>query len=105
LNKREIIRKKLRYSLADIILPCIKTKNHENFKIFYNFQRWVDSALSIDVILNKIMQIDIIKENYKEIIEFNSRSNDNLNYSMKESLSVIEKEITRKENFINNYLK
>lgn len=60
-------RKKLYFGLKDVMIPSFFLKNDEDLKIFDNFEKWVDTMLSLEVILQSVLDVEILKH---ECIEF-----------------------------------
>jgi hypothetical protein len=62
-------RKKLYFGLKDVMMPSFFLKNDEDLKIFDNFEKWVDTMLSLEVILQSVLDMEILKHEWIEFME------------------------------------
>ena len=58
-------RSKLKYTLTDVILPSFNKNKNNRLKIFDNFERWYSSMLSMEIILQKNMEMANLIKTWK----------------------------------------
>jgi hypothetical protein len=66
------------YTLTDIIIPDSIRGQKKNLRIFEKFKVWVNCNLSLEKILEGILQTEIIKKEHDSMVEYLKKKTDSV---------------------------
>jgi len=59
----------IRYSITNVVIPRFNKNRCENLRIYHNFEKWVNSSISLEKILESILEMGKFMEENREFME------------------------------------